>query len=508
MKKLLPIIILGIAALQAHETYPKWEDAKQFKYNKAVVPNNYKDVGLKEKIKEISGEQIKYDISGISPKNLSELLGRGIDLNDSNRYIKKIRSREFKEGGRVYRAIYYDENSAQIEVEKVYFYRDKKDKKAFYDIKREYYKNSSIKEESHTLDGQYRKRDFFYENSKLKMTLDTKSCSNWKYYDKNGTLTKETWSKHVSKNYHDYIEFTKVYNGGVLTLEITKVKERLDGFSRAYDKDGSLKSETFFEDGRLLYTSYCHFNTTPFANSLELKHMKYFAYKRRHNTYCVNIDKDTYFIGTSYVADTYEGERPGHLAVMLSVVDKKRKKIIASYYDENSSMGYEESFSLERFTRKSKTNNNVIDATNLSFYNSYKFVMGKIVPLKKEKIEIKELKKQAKEGKHFTGVELVGVVNEVPITQKNVTAYNDIGYYLQQHGFNDEALVLFKEVLFYFPNREVLLLNIGDSAWELKEPKLVQAAYSKYIKLMKEAKKDSKIPKRVYRRVSNKEIKR
>ena len=46
MKKLLLIITLCIVVLHADEIYPKWEDAKQFKYNEAVIiclsPKNIK----------------------------------------------------------------------------------------------------------------------------------------------------------------------------------------------------------------------------------------------------------------------------------------------------------------------------------------------------------------------------------------------------------------------------------------------------------------------------------
>lgn len=90
-----------------------------------------------------------------------------------------------------------------------------------------------------------------------------------------------------------------------------------------------------------------------------------------------------------------------------------------------------------------------------------------------------------------------------PINKNNVSQYNDLGFFLQFEGRDFTAIYTFQKVLQNFPNRAVTYLNIADSYWTLQHTEQAKEAYQHYIDLMKAAKKEAKIPKRVFDRVSN-----
>ena len=421
MKKLLLIITLGIVVLHADEIYPKWEDAKQFKYNEAVISKNYKEVGLKEKIKEVEGEEISYYTSGRSPENLAQMKKIAPYIYDEyiakgKKFVQKLRTRTFKINKRKYRWIGYVEDTGIPWKEDVYFYKNNIDKKPYYHIARSYYEDGSIKDEYCYLNDKHHKSKTYYKSGALRAESLQNDFLNTKIYDENASLIKEFWEVDYQN-----MEFQHLYKNGILVQEIAKRYDKLDGFSIKYNDKGELKWNAYYEDGEELFAWFCPFETLRFTEKLELKHLKYFAYRRRNTTYCQKIEKGKYFMVTSYDADTYEGEKPKYLDVMVSVVDTNKKKILASYYEDNTSFGYEEQFYIDRFSRKSKINKNVIDVINEVFinrweteklYNSYKYVMGKIIPLAKENINLQEIEKEAKTGKHFTSDELIGIVNE------------------------------------------------------------------------------------------------
>ena len=517
MKILLIIITFSIVILQAKETYPKWEDAKQFKYNKFIPPKNYKKNGIKEKINPIEGETIEYYTSGRSPENLARIkkvLPAVYQeyIKSGKKFVRKLRSRKFKIDGKEYRWIGYVEDTAIPWSEDVYFYKNNKDEKPYYKIRRTYYEDGALKDEYGYLNDKSIIAKGWYKNKKLRFTSFEKDGFRYtQRFDGDGVLIQKYWKVH-----DDYrTEVIQTYKNNILVEEKTTRYDKPFGMWIKYHEKGKLKGKLKWEayyngDGYQEFESYCPFETMGYSEQLEMKHKGYFAYRTRNITYCQKIQKDKYFMVTSYDANTHEGETPKYLDVMVSVIDIKNRKILASFYDDKANLDFEEEFSISKFTRRAKINPNVIDVLNEIhvgrweteiLYNSYKVVMDKIIPLAKEKINLKEIEKQAKDGKHFTSDELVGIVNEKPIVEKNITTYNNIGYYLQKHGFHDEALTLFKEILTYFPNRVVLLLNIGDSAWEIKDKEVAKAAYEKYIKLMKTKGKQKKIPKRVYRRL-------
>jgi len=93
---------------------------------------------------------------------------------------------------------------------------------------------------------------------------------------------------------------------------------------------------------------------------------------------------------------------------------------------------------------------------------------------------------------------------EKPIEKKTLTPYNNIAYYLQKAGANEEAVYLLEKILEKFPKRTVAYYNLADAYWALGEKKKAVKAYKTYIKQMKAKGKEKRIPKVVKQRVSGK----
>jgi tetratricopeptide (TPR) repeat protein len=92
-------------------------------------------------------------------------------------------------------------------------------------------------------------------------------------------------------------------------------------------------------------------------------------------------------------------------------------------------------------------------------------------------------------------------INEVlkaqELTTKTLQKYNDIAYYLQQANANEEAIFLLEKIIEKFPNRTVAYLNLADAYNGINENEKAKENYEKYINLMKQDNRESKIPKRV-----------
>ncbi|WP_428740042.1 tetratricopeptide repeat protein [Sulfurimonas sp.] len=86
------------------------------------------------------------------------------------------------------------------------------------------------------------------------------------------------------------------------------------------------------------------------------------------------------------------------------------------------------------------------------------------------------------------------ILNEVPISTKTLTQYNDIAYYLEQANANDEAIYLLEKIIEKYPNRIVAYYNLGDAYWDDGDKLKAKQAYKKYIELMTNADKEKKIP--------------
>jgi hypothetical protein len=94
--------------------------------------------------------------------------------------------------------------------------------------------------------------------------------------------------------------------------------------------------------------------------------------------------------------------------------------------------------------------------------------------------------------KHFYSMEII----------KDVTKWNDIGYYLEQGHFYSMATDILTEVLKINSNRVVAYLNLADAQWGNGDKSDAKKSYQKYVELMKSQGKDlKKIPQRVYDRI-------
>ena len=93
------------------------------------------------------------------------------------------------------------------------------------------------------------------------------------------------------------------------------------------------------------------------------------------------------------------------------------------------------------------------------------------------------------------------------LSKKTLTTYNNIAYYLQKAGSNEEAVYLLEKILEKFPKRMVAYYNLGDAYWALEEKEKAKKAYSTYIQMMKAKGKEKRIPKVVRDRVLSKVLK-
>jgi hypothetical protein len=82
----------------------------------------------------------------------------------------------------------------------------------------------------------------------------------------------------------------------------------------------------------------------------------------------------------------------------------------------------------------------------------------------------------------------------------NQQSYNDIAYYWQQAGFNEDAIWLLEKVISNSPERTVAYLNIADAYWSKGDKQKASANYKKYADLMVSSGKQKKIPERVNER--------
>jgi len=88
-----------------------------------------------------------------------------------------------------------------------------------------------------------------------------------------------------------------------------------------------------------------------------------------------------------------------------------------------------------------------------------------------------------------------------PLSSRTLTQYNNIAYYLQKAGANEEAVYLLKKIVAKFPNRTVAYINLGDAYWELGEKEKARKAYTTYIEQMCNKGLQKKIPQEVLKRV-------
>ena len=99
---------------------------------------------------------------------------------------------------------------------------------------------------------------------------------------------------------------------------------------------------------------------------------------------------------------------------------------------------------------------------------------------------------------------LDSLIHAMSFTKKNLTPYNNIAYYLQEAGANEEAVFLLKKIIAKFPNRTVAYYNLGDAYWALGNKEKARKAYTTYIEQMCDKGLQKKIPKVVMKRIESK----
>ena len=112
--------------------------------------------------------------------------------------------------------------------------------------------------------------------------------------------------------------------------------------------------------------------------------------------------------------------------------------------------------------------------------------------------------KNSNNKKLFTLNNIYVFLQNIPLSHKIVTTYNNIAYYLQKAGANKEAAYLLEKIIEKFPDRTVAYYNLGDAYWALGEKQKAIKAYTTYIEQMRHKSLQKKIPKVVLERVSHK----
>ncbi len=82
-----------------------------------------------------------------------------------------------------------------------------------------------------------------------------------------------------------------------------------------------------------------------------------------------------------------------------------------------------------------------------------------------------------------------------------VVILNDLAFFLTEALRSDESVDILKAVINLSPDRMVAYLNMGDALWQKGEKKEAKKYYRKYVKMMKKAGKEDKIPARVKKRL-------
>ncbi|WDF61614.1 hypothetical protein PQ462_09545 [Flavobacterium sp. KACC 22758] len=97
---------------------------------------------------------------------------------------------------------------------------------------------------------------------------------------------------------------------------------------------------------------------------------------------------------------------------------------------------------------------------------------------------------------------IAGILKNNPVSDQNVTLYNDAALTLIENENFNEARIILLDVTNFSPDRVVAYLNLGDAQWGFDENEDAKKSYQKYLSLMKSQNKDlNKVPKRVYERI-------
>ena len=86
--------------------------------------------------------------------------------------------------------------------------------------------------------------------------------------------------------------------------------------------------------------------------------------------------------------------------------------------------------------------------------------------------------------------------------KNTINKSNNIAYYLQKAGANEEAIYLLEKIVAKFPKRTVAYYNLGDAYWALGEKAKARKAYTTYIEQMCHKGLQKKIPEEIFKRVT------
>jgi tetratricopeptide (TPR) repeat protein len=179
-----------------------------------------------------------------------------------------------------------------------------------------------------------------------------------------------------------------------------------------------------------------------------------------------------------------------------------KKKYI--YNDKHTEFIFPNLISYDPYDKKIFTTDStcIVPGSRLENYN-----FEKLSCRKETNVTLKTLEKILKQKKDLTTYSkefFKKLLPEKPIENKTLTTYNNIAYYLQKAGANEEAIYLLKKILEKYPTRTVAHYNLADAYWELGEKKKAIASYTTYIEQMCDAGKEKRIPQVVRDRVSSK----
>ncbi|MBL3658883.1 tetratricopeptide repeat protein [Fulvivirga sediminis] len=93
------------------------------------------------------------------------------------------------------------------------------------------------------------------------------------------------------------------------------------------------------------------------------------------------------------------------------------------------------------------------------------------------------------------------LLSNYPLKKETIGYYNDIAYYMEQLGAYDESVYLLNNIIDKYPERTVAYINLGDAYWGFGKKEEAREAYHIYVQKMKEAGKESKIPKVINERL-------
>jgi len=112
--------------------------------------------------------------------------------------------------------------------------------------------------------------------------------------------------------------------------------------------------------------------------------------------------------------------------------------------------------------------------------------------------------------KLFKKHDLVGCANMAnnylqnsDLATENLSAYNDAGFFLEQANRPTEAIPILEKVIAFDPSRTPAYLNLADAYAKAGDKAKAKEKYQKYMELMEQTGKGSKVPARVHEFLKN-----